>query len=309
MLHYLKHDEIDKVKWDNCISRSVNGHIYARSWYLDIVSPDWDALIEGDYEAVMPLTLKRKFGIFYLHQPYFTQQLGVFSPERRLLNDITVFIDNIPKRISYAGINLNTENSIKKDVLTSERITYELDLRKPYDELKSSYSKSNLKNIKKARNKNIRIVRSASLNDIVGFYKKAYHELGFKFLKKHHYKNFENILDYAIKNDILESYIAVTEDDIVCAMCIFLMSDKRSLIFSATNKSGKKYSGVFLLIDRFIEDHAGKNLILDFAGSNISGIAYRNKGFGAEEKNYFTIYINKLPWIYNFILKLINKFK
>ena len=61
---FLKHDKIDKVKWDNCISRSVNGHIYARSWYLNIVSPDWDALIEGDYEAVMPLTWKRKFENF-----------------------------------------------------------------------------------------------------------------------------------------------------------------------------------------------------------------------------------------------------
>ncbi len=309
MLRYLRHNEIDRIKWDKCISGSVNEHIYIRSWYLDIVSPGWDALIKGDYETVMPLTWKKKFGIYYLHQPYFTQQLGVFSANRDLLGDISVFIDNIPEKIRYAAINLNTENNTKKDTVNVGRITYELDLSRPYDELKSNYSRSNIKNIKKALKRNLRIVRSASLDEIVNFYRKAYHELGFTFLKRHHYKNFRNILEYAHKNNLLESYVAVTQNNVICAMCIFLAGSSRSLIFSASNKSGKKYSAVFLLIDRFIEDHAGKNLILDFAGSNIPGIAYRNKGFGADEKNYVRLYINKLPWIYNFILKLINQFK
>jgi hypothetical protein len=309
LIRYLRHNEIDKAKWDNCISGSVNELIYAYSWYLDIVSPGWDALIEGDYEAVMPLTWNRKFGICYLYGPYFAQQLGVFSIKRGLINDVSDFIGSIPEKISFAEFNLNTENGMKKDLLINKRKTFELDIGKPYNELKKNYSRSNLNNVKKALNRNIKIENSINITDIVSFYKRAYRDLGFKFLKKYHYKNFRKILESTAKNNKLESYIALTQDDIVCAMCIFLMSSNRSLIFSASDKLGKKYSAVFLLIDRFIEDHAGKNLILDFAGSNIPGIAYRNKGFGAEEKNYFTIYINNLPWIYNFILKLIKKFK
>jgi len=47
MIIYHKHHEIDRDRWDECIRKSFNGIIYAYSWYLDIVSPQWEALIEG----------------------------------------------------------------------------------------------------------------------------------------------------------------------------------------------------------------------------------------------------------------------
>ena len=46
---------IDKKHWDDCISKSFNGNVYAWSWYLDIVHPKWEALVENDYERVMAL--------------------------------------------------------------------------------------------------------------------------------------------------------------------------------------------------------------------------------------------------------------
>jgi hypothetical protein len=66
----------------NAIARSFNGIVYAYSWYLDIVSPGWDALVKDDYKSVMPLTWRKKYGIKYLYQPFFTQQLGVFSSDK-----------------------------------------------------------------------------------------------------------------------------------------------------------------------------------------------------------------------------------
>ncbi len=47
------------------------------------MAKQWDALVWNDYEAVMPLTWNRKYGIAYLYQPFLTAQLGVFG------NDIT----------------------------------------------------------------------------------------------------------------------------------------------------------------------------------------------------------------------------
>ena len=35
MIRFLDHDEIDKVLWDNGISRACNGNLYGFSWYLD----------------------------------------------------------------------------------------------------------------------------------------------------------------------------------------------------------------------------------------------------------------------------------
>ncbi len=79
MIRHLPHSSIDKQKWDACISDSRNRIPYALSWWLDAVCPGWDALVQDDYLAVMPLTHGHKFGIDYLYQPYFTQQLGIFS--------------------------------------------------------------------------------------------------------------------------------------------------------------------------------------------------------------------------------------
>ena len=45
MIAYLRHDQIDKTCWDDCIAHAPNGLVYAWYWYLDIVHPRWEALV------------------------------------------------------------------------------------------------------------------------------------------------------------------------------------------------------------------------------------------------------------------------
>ncbi len=45
MIRHLKNDEIEREKWDECIAAAFNGNVYGFSWYLDIVSPGWEALV------------------------------------------------------------------------------------------------------------------------------------------------------------------------------------------------------------------------------------------------------------------------
>ena len=61
-IKYLQYKEIDKAKWDVCITNAPNGLIYGYSFYLDCMARRWDALVLGDYEAVMPLTWNKKYG-------------------------------------------------------------------------------------------------------------------------------------------------------------------------------------------------------------------------------------------------------
>ncbi|HSQ44739.1 MAG TPA: hypothetical protein VLM16_07060, partial [Ginsengibacter sp.] len=78
-ISYLPQANIDKQKWDRCIDAAPNGLIYAYSFYLDAMSKNWDALILNDYEIVMPLTWNKKYGVYYLYQPFFTKALGIFG--------------------------------------------------------------------------------------------------------------------------------------------------------------------------------------------------------------------------------------
>ena len=63
-IRYIQHEEIDKAKWDSCIANAGNSLIYGYTWWLDNISPGWHALVLNDYDAVMPLTWRKKYGFF-----------------------------------------------------------------------------------------------------------------------------------------------------------------------------------------------------------------------------------------------------
>ena len=93
-IQYLQHHEINKTKWDESISNASNGLIYGYSYYLDNMSNRWDALVMGEYEAVMPLTWNKKYGIAYLYQPFFTACLGVFGNNIHAFHQYATFVNN-----------------------------------------------------------------------------------------------------------------------------------------------------------------------------------------------------------------------
>ena len=82
MIRYLTHNQIDTRRWDECIAQSPNGLVYAWSWYLDVVHPSWEALVEDDYETVMPLTGNKKFGVNYLFQPFLHRNSEFLAKKR-----------------------------------------------------------------------------------------------------------------------------------------------------------------------------------------------------------------------------------
>jgi hypothetical protein len=59
--------------------------------------------------------------------------------------------------------------------------------------------------------------------------------------------------------------------------------------------NGKTIGASHALIDAFIKDHAGQNLLLDFEGSDIRNLAFFYSSFGAGEEKYTGIKMNRLP--------------
>ena len=112
MIKLLKHNEINKIRWDECVKKSFNGNVYALSWYLDVVHHNWDALVENDYERVMPLPSSIKFGISYMFQPFFVQQLGVFSSTQLSQETVDNFIKAIPQKYRLVQYRLNSYNKV-----------------------------------------------------------------------------------------------------------------------------------------------------------------------------------------------------
>ena len=298
MIHYLTYAEVDKQKWDNSISNSFNGIIYAYSWYLDIVCPGWEALVENDYERIFPLTARKKGGIHYLFQPVFTQQLGVFSKNKLNEDIIAAFIAKIPAKYKFAEINLNTFNkpdTSKHNV--TPKLTYELDLIASYETLYRNYSENTKRNIKQALHSNLSISKNITAEQIIEIFRKNKGK-EIRTLKEKDYNTFKKLISICLYKNIAYLWGVKTKDDKLCAGAIFVESNKKVIfLFSATNSEAKFNGAMSFLIDCLIKENSQHNLTLDFEGSNNPNLARFYKSFGSKECIYFQYKKNNLPWV------------
>lgn len=282
------------------ISGSPVGIIYAASWYLDIVCPNWEALVEDDYSAVFPLTCRSKYGIHYLFQPYFTQQLGLFSNEKeKKENILRDFLMHIPKKFRLIEIQLNTDNLIEdfNGFSTHKKLTHHLFLDDDYEGIRNNYSENHSRNIKKAIKTTNEIITDIAPSAIIQLFREN-KGVGIENLKSNDYLVFEKLLNEASKKNLMEVRGVRNESQELIAGAIFLQSlHSYIFLFSATNKKAKESGAMSQLIDSFIRDHSGEEVYLDFEGSMDLNLARFYKGFGSKEVVYLQIRKNNLPGI------------
>jgi hypothetical protein len=78
-IQIINHKELDKVIWDKKICSSASPSFFMLSWVLDILHPNWDALVYLNYEAFMPIPKAKKIGLTYVFQPKFIRSLSIFN--------------------------------------------------------------------------------------------------------------------------------------------------------------------------------------------------------------------------------------
>ena len=301
-IKYLQNKEIDKAKWDACITNAPNGLIYAYSFYLDCMARHWDALVLGDYEAVMPLAWNKKYGFYYLYQPAFTASLGVFGKNlnSELIDD---FIRSIPSKFRLTEISLNTGNIIGDSKRFSLlRSNYILNLKNPYEEIYKNYRDNHIRNIKKAFQLGCSVSKEISVDEIVQLNKEQLQHID--GTKPEDYPNFKKVYELLKAKGQARTYAIVDPKNKVLASAVFFFSHNRAYyIMVGNHPDGKTLGASHALIDAFIKDHADQNLIFDFEGSDIRNLAFFYSGFGATKEIYPALKINKLPWYIRLLKK------
>jgi hypothetical protein len=293
-IHYLQQNEINKAKWDKCISNAANGLIYGYSYYLDNMSKHWDALVLDDYEAVMPLTWNKKYNIYYLYQPAFTASLGIFG--NNLTEElIENFIQAIPKKFKLIEIALNHGNIFSVSPgFSLIRNNYTLNLNKSYSELFSVYKENILRNIKKAKQLSCICKKNIPVADVIALSKPTL--LSLTNTNDDDYAHFENLYNFLHQKKQAITYGVYSANNELLASCVYFFDNKRAYyILVGNHPNGKTMGASHYLIDCFINDHAGQNLLLDFEGSDIRNLAYFYSSFGAELETYPFLKVNKLP--------------
>ena len=310
MIRYLKHAEIDKIKWDECIDFAVNGIIYVRSWYLDIVSPGWDALVQEDYKSVFPLTHRRKFCVHYLYQPFFTQQTGIFSRDHLTETLVESFIKAIPSHFRFAEINLNSMNKIDPLRYSCKpRVNLELDLIDIYENNQKKYDQNTRRNLKKAMNSGLIMSRKVEPDELITLFRENFGKkegiLGFR-----DYETLRKLMRNCIKRQAAITLGICSPEGRLCAGVFFLQDKSRWIFhFAASDPRARETGAMFMLVDSFIREHSGQPVILDFEGSNDQNVARFYKGFGGFEGKYYQLTLNRLPGIVRRILYFRNRFR
>jgi hypothetical protein len=296
MISYITHKKIDKLKWDDCIAASSNSLVYGTSWFLDIVSPGWDALVMNDYEAVFPLTHKRKYGFSYLRQPFFCQQLGVFSSVDLTNEIIESFFRNIPAKFRLTDINLNTSIYIPPAGYSHRKnLNLELPLQNSYSEILLTFSNNTKRNIQKTKNTGLQILPFSDPGSLITMFRNNKGK-ELNHLPESVWQIIRKIMAGSLIKDSGQLWGVQTVEGELCAGAFFLIYGKRAVfLFSALNSKGRESGAMFFLINEFIQKNAGRELVLDFEGSNDEKLARFYKSFGSVEKHYLRIWKNNLP--------------
>lgn len=274
---------------------AINGLVYAHTDMLDAMSPGWDALVMGDYKAVMPLTWRKKMGIRYLCQPAFCQQLGIFSA-KEISREITeAFLLKAALSFRLIEINLNHANPLIIPAGTAANFV--LSLQPGYENIRAQYRRDLLKNLARTEKFSLKYTISEDVENALVQYRLLYgNRMNLRVMD---FEAFSSLCKKWLpegKCFVREVRLQEGKRDELLAIGLFLKDDSRIYnIASSTLPNGRTLEANHFLFDELIKEFSGQNLMLDFEGSDLPGVARFYQKFGPENQPYFFWKSNRLP--------------
>ena len=277
MIHLIERKDLDVDKYDACIADSVQSRIYAFSWYLDVVTDNWDILILNDYEAVMPLPWKQKYFLKYITQPFFCQQLGVFSKEPITVKLQEKMIHSIPKKFVKTTINFNSDNFFTFKMKSKNN--YLLKIENVYAENYKKFNNNRKRDLKKAISSGLYFEENISIKEFYDFY----------LLNDKNYLNhlsMQEVLQNILKlnTSVVHCYGIKSKTDLIASVILLNGGKRITYLVPVCSALGKKKGAATLLVAEIIKKY--KDKILDFEGAMIPGVAKFYESFGAEIERY-----------------------
>lgn len=293
-IRYLRRHEINDAAWNCCIDDAANGLIYAYTFYLDALCTNWDALVLNDYEAVMPLPWRKKFGIKYVYQPSFIQRLGIFG-SRETSNHANGFFERAMQHFKFMHYNIHS-TCLELKAHISERTNYIIPLNGSYQDICNKYTAQGAKNIRKSMKRGCTLTSNISPGDIVSLYKQIYGSRQ-QSVSDHDYNNFCSLLSLGIKNNFAETYSVVNEqNETVYSGAIFKDAQRIYYIMGAPTPKGRQLRATYFFIDQLLRKNENSNRFFDMEGSDLPDVAHFYQQFGPIKETYLEIKCNRLPF-------------
>ncbi len=282
MIRRLKYNEIDFVKYAQCLENSEQKKYSATKDFLDITSrKQWEVLVYKDYEAVMPVPFIRKFGIKIVHNPKLCQQLGVFSAKDNIdINES--FLEYLEKNYLIRAYPFNDRNILRTSLRLKKNFLINPD---SYETVYSKYSPK--------RKRKIRLDEEVKINSEI---KTISYEEAEKFIeanmiglnKESDLSDFMRIFKASYHLNYLRFSAFFYHHKIINIIATYSDCNMVALLGTFNDKEYVKLSGASILIDTVIRENI-ETSIFDFEGGELPNIEEFFRGFRPELKPYAII--------------------
>jgi hypothetical protein len=301
MVQIIPFNQIDKAKWDACVTNNSNGLIYATTAFLNAMVKNWKGIVINDYETIFPLCIKQKFGIQYLYTPPFIQQLGFIGNNELVTKNI---IAAIFETVKYGSVNLNFGNTNFNTIQQCKvHNNFVIDLNQKYHYIKANYKKSIDYSLSKASKQNLKYTTDISFENAVENYQK-HNQQALQHVNLDDYKNLRKVLAILQKEEKVIVRKVVNSANETLSIAVLLKDNKRIYnLINYTNNEGRQAEANYFLYDKILEEFSETPMLFDFEGSDLPGIKSFYEKFGATNQPYFHWHFNQLP----FFLKWIKK--
>ncbi|SET30060.1 GNAT family N-acetyltransferase [Hymenobacter actinosclerus] len=310
MFRYVGPESLDRAQWDALITTAPNGLIYALSWYLDIVSPGWAALVKHDargrYVAALPLPVQRRFGFRYLKQPLFAQQLGLFSLVESTPADWAEISQLLQREFRFiTRYSFNTDNPALSGAATAWTgfetttfHTYYLSLNLPHNQLVAAYKPNRRWRLNQARRRQLSLEPGHDIDQLLRIFDEntapnIYGIIG----EEYEYRLLRALYAEAQQQEMAQLWQARTAaDEVVAMIMLFEFNGRLTYIFNASTEAGKAAGAISLLLDEVFRQYATRPICFDFEAPEVASIAHFYGSFGSTETPFLSITLNRLPW-------------
>lgn len=290
---------IDRLLWDRCVASDPGAKIYNYFDYLDTFARCWEGAVYGDYVACFPLTRFKIAALPWLIKPAATQQLQLAIQGGVYLDKAVIEELNQLIRQRYKVISIAVSPPVSLGPVTRVRTNYSLDLSPGYPVLSANFTKSGLRNIKKAQTSGLVLVENGDIEQVIALYRSAYGALA--QLKEYVYDAFRE-LDRQQSKAFQTQVYEVKDAQGKLVFAALMLADHKALyyVLGAPSEQGRNLRATYFFINELIRKYAGSNRKLDFEGSDLKNVADFYRSFGPQEEQYHLFqsnnYVQPIKW-------------
>lgn len=285
----VSHHEIDRSKWNELASHA-QFPFFMQTEYLDACWPNWDALVLGDYEAVLPIKIHKKFIWKFSLHPLFIRSIEVLGDTSK--SDL--FIKWLRKNVDFLKLCFpdNYAFLAKSEI---NRIFQILDLKSDYLSIKKNYSENVRRKLKTFEKSGLQVVEGSNQQELLALFEAEKAHI-YEQMNSDALQRLSNLMANYLKNGKGKLLEIRKENQLLAAAFFIIEGNKTLYLKGIVNPEGKQIGAMQALFDAIIQLGANKWESFDFGGSNDENLALFNCKFGAIDNNYVLLKMNQLPW-------------